>query len=60
MVERGMERGEIRRMETLVASSCLFGGPLRMITGRLDGVVELPLPTCLDAVWDCAWRSVAV
>lgn len=59
MVDRGMARGEIRHMETLVASTCLFGGPLRMITGRLDGVVKQSLPACLDAVWDCAWRAVA-
>lgn len=59
MVSRGMERGEIRPMEAMVASTCLFGGPLRMITGRLDGVVEQPLPTYLDAVWNCAWRAVA-
>lgn len=59
MVERGMARGEIRRMEAMVASTCLFGGPLRMITGRLDGVVPQPLPGYLDAVWDCAWRAVA-
>lgn len=59
MVSRGMERGEIRPMDAMVASTCLFGGPLRIITGRLDGVVEQPLPTYLDAVWGCAWRAVA-
>jgi len=59
MVRRGMDNGEIRRMEAIVASTCLFGGALRMITGRLDGVVEQPLPTYLPEVWDCAWRAVA-
>lgn len=59
MMSRGMARGEIRQMEPLVASTCLFGGPLRMITGRLDGVVPQPLPNYLEAVWDCAWRAVA-
>jgi len=59
MVTEGMRRGEIRPMEAMVASTCLFGGALRMITGRLDGVVAHPLPTYLEAVWDCAWRAVA-
>ncbi len=59
IVRRGMEQGEIRLMDAMVASSSLFGGPLRMITARLDGIVERPLPTYLDAVWDCAWRAVA-
>lgn len=59
MVRRGMERGEIRPMEAMIASTSLFGGPFRMITARLDGLVERPLPDYLDAAWDCAWRSVA-
>lgn len=59
MVKRGMERGEIRPMDTMVASTSLFGGPLRMITARLDDLVERPLPDYLDAAWDCAWRAVA-
>jgi AcrR family transcriptional regulator len=59
MVSRGMARGEIRDMDAMVASTCLFGGPLRMITARLDGILPHPLPQYLDDVWDCAWRSVA-
>lgn len=58
-VQQGMEQGEIRRMDLMVASSCLFGGALRLITARLDGVLAEPLPDRLDAAWDCAWRSVA-
>ncbi len=58
-VEAGMERGEIRRMDVMVATSCLFGGAIRLITARLDGVLAEPLPDRLDAVWECAWRGVA-
>lgn len=60
LVERGMARGEVRRMDVLVASSSLFGGAFRMITSRLDGIVPEPLPAYLDAVWSCGWRAVAV
>lgn len=59
MVSRGMARGEIRDMDAMVASTCLFGGPLRMITARLDGILPRPLPEYLEEVWDCAWHSVA-
>jgi len=59
MVSRGMARGEIRQMDAMVASTCLFGGPIRMITARLDGILPHPLPTYLDEVWACAWRAVA-
>ena len=58
-VQDGMERGEIRRMDIMVASSCLFGGAIRLITARLDGVLAEPLPDMLDATWECAWRGVA-
>lgn len=59
MVGRGMARGEIREMDLLVASTCPFGGPLRMITTRLDGILLRPVPEYLDDVSACAWRSVA-
>ncbi|KAB2325585.1 TetR/AcrR family transcriptional regulator [Betaproteobacteria bacterium SCN1] len=59
MVRRGMASGEIRRMDPLIASTCLFGGPLRMITARLDALLPRPLPDYLDDTWTCAWRAVA-
>ena len=58
-VQGGMENGEIRNMDVMVATSCLFGGAIRLITARLDGVLAEPLPDRLDAVWECAWRGVA-
>ncbi|WP_041673568.1 TetR/AcrR family transcriptional regulator [Sulfuricella denitrificans] len=57
-VQDGMTHGEIRQMDVMVATSCLFGGAIRLITARLDGVLAEPLPERLDAVWECAWRGV--
>lgn len=59
LVRRGMDEGEIRRMDPMVASTSLFGGPIRMITARLDGLLDQPLDAYLDETWTCAWRSVA-
>ena len=59
MVERGMDRGEIERRDVLAASSCLFGGAIRIVTSQLDGVLEHPLAYYLDDVWTCSWRGVA-
>ena len=59
MVARGMERGEIEQRDVLVASTCLFGGAIRMITSSLDGILEEPLNHYLDEVWACSWRAVA-
>src|SRR3569623_2485324 len=39
MISRGIARGEIRQMDVMVASASLFGGPIRMITTRLDGIL---------------------
>lgn len=59
MVRRGMERGEIERCDVMVASSCLFGGAIRLITASLDGILERPLSDCFEAAWTCSWRAVA-
>lgn len=59
LVEQGMAAGEVRRMDVRLAAACLFGGPLRCIHLRLDGVIERALPELIDEVWPCAWRSVA-
>lgn len=59
IVEEGIRRGEIVGVTPLVAAALLFGGPIRMITARLDGVLENPLPEYFDETWQCAWRAVA-
>lgn len=59
VVAAGIQTGEIRKMDVMVASTSLFGGPIRMIMARLDGVLQAPLSGYLDEVLDCAWRSVA-
>ena len=60
MVQRGMQRGEIEQHDVMAASSCLFGGAIRLITSHLDGVLERPLDQYLDQIWNCSWRAVAV
>lgn len=58
MLTDGIDNGEFAQMDTLVASACVFGPPLRMIRMRLDGVVPDPLPTYLDTIWQHSWRTV--
>ena len=60
LVAEGMEAGEILPMDPTVATACLFGGSIRLITGYLDGVLEQPLPEYLEETWSCGWRAVAV
>jgi len=59
LVNEGMASGEIQVMDLMVASSCLYGASLRMITSRLDGVIDKPLQEYLDAIWASSWKSIA-
>ncbi len=59
MVVRGMERGEIRTMHPMIATTTLFGGAMRLIHLYLDGVLDMPLGSCLEESWECGWRAVA-
>jgi AcrR family transcriptional regulator len=59
MVQFGMDNGEIEKRDVLIASTCLFGGPIRMITSHLDGILDNPLSDYLDDIWTCSWRAVA-
>lgn len=59
MVMRGMQRGEIRQGDVMVASSCLFGSSIRMISSALDGLLQKPRSHYLEEVWGCSWRAVA-
>jgi AcrR family transcriptional regulator len=58
MVQFGMDNGEIEKRDVLVASTCLFGGAIRMITSHLDGILDKPLNNYFDEIWSCSWRAV--
>ncbi|MGV1099648.1 TetR/AcrR family transcriptional regulator [Thiovibrio sp. JS02] len=59
MVSEGIVAGEIRDYPAYIAATSIFGGAIRMVYLRLDGVLREPLSASLDPVWECAWRSVA-
>jgi AcrR family transcriptional regulator len=59
MVPIGMTNGEIKRMDSIAASVCLFGPALRLIHLKLDGVVQRPLSEYFDEIWDAAWEGLA-
>jgi AcrR family transcriptional regulator len=60
VVEEGIEAGEVMPIDVSVAAAHIFGGALRLIHLRLDGVLEQPLSTYLDDCWACAWRGVGM
>ncbi|MEZ5453683.1 MAG: hypothetical protein R3E93_12845 [Thiothrix sp.] len=44
IVRNGIETGELVELDSWVLTSAIFGGAIRMIQLRLDGVIEQPLP----------------
>jgi len=59
IVASGIATGEIRKIDVNVAATSVFGGPIRLIFLKLDGVLEHSLSHYLSDSWECAWRSVA-
>jgi AcrR family transcriptional regulator len=58
VLQQGMDTGELRPMDLMIASSCAYGPALRMISLRLDGLLETRLPLYTEPVWEAAWRSI--
>jgi TetR/AcrR family transcriptional regulator, repressor of fatR-cypB operon len=58
VVVKGIEEGEVRKMEPWVAATAMFGGALRMMNLQLDGVLDKPLPAYVDEVVECAWYAI--
>jgi hypothetical protein len=44
IVQQGISKGDFVALDPWVVTSSLFGGAIRMIQLRLDGVIERPLP----------------
>ncbi|WP_163337801.1 TetR/AcrR family transcriptional regulator [Desulfopila sp. IMCC35008] len=59
IVEEGIRTKEIREIDINVAAVTIFGGAIRLIFLRLDGVLDKELPCYVEECWSCAWRGVA-
>ena len=60
IVERGIQQGELQHYNSWVASTSIFGGAIRMIHLRLDGVIEQPLPEFYDQLIASIWQGMAI
>ena len=60
IIASGIATGEIRKIDVNVAATSVFGGPIRLIFLKLDGVLEQSLLDYLSESWECSWRSVAI
>jgi AcrR family transcriptional regulator len=58
IVQRGIESGEIRGGDPWVMASTIFGGAIRLIHLRLDGVLEQSLPDLYDELVNTMWHGM--
>lgn len=57
-VYEGMANGEVRTMQPIHAAAILYGAAIRMISLRLDGVLDDPLDVHFLEFWTNTWRAL--
>lgn len=55
----GVDDGEIRPVEPVVAAAMMYGGAIRMVCLRLDALIAEPLDRYLDELWANTWASLS-
>jgi len=58
IISIGIETGEFIKTDSWVAASSIFGGAIRMIQLRLDGLIEQPLTEYYNRIIDAAWTGL--
>jgi len=58
IIEQGIRTGEFIDTDSWVAASSIFGGAIRMIQLRLDGLIEEPITDYYEMIIDAAWVGI--
>ena len=58
LVQQGIDNGEIQACDGMIAASVIFGGAYRMISLRLDGLIDQPLTHYYDELIVATWQSM--
>lgn len=59
IVQKGMDSGKIQALDNWIATSAIFGGAIRLIHLRLDGVIQRPLPELYEQLIAATWNGMA-
>ncbi len=59
VIINGIASGEVRQMDSTVASAVVFGGAIRLLHLALDGVLTRPIGFYLEEVVEAGWRGIA-
>lgn len=58
ITSEAIESGDLKNTDTWVATSLIFGGAIRLIQLRLDGLIEEPLVNYLDTLMSGLWNGL--
>ncbi len=58
IVQQGIDDGNIKPCNSRVATASIFGGAIRLIHLRLDGVIDQPLPELYSDLIDATWHGM--
>jgi len=54
----GVEKGELKPLDPVVASALMYGAAIRLVCLRLDGVVTESLFSYVDELWSHTWHTL--
>lgn len=59
IIVEGIKKGEVRNLPPDIIGVNIFGGAVRLICLRVDGVIDKPLPMYLEEYWECACYGIS-
>ena len=59
VIQQGMEEGDLKEMDIMVAAAVAYGGVLRLIQLGLDGLLDAPFNSYLDSITKTCWSSIS-
>ena len=60
ITSQAIKNGDIKHADTWVATSIIFGGAIRLIQLRLEGLIEKPLTEYREELMSCLWGGLKV
>lgn len=57
--QKAITRGELRDVDPMVLITTIFGGPMRLMLMKIDGIMDAPIEDYFEASWECIWRGIA-
>ena len=58
ITSQAIKNGDIKQADTWVATSIIFGGAIRLIQLRLEGLIEKPLTEYREELMSCLWGGL--